>query len=80
MTDGLFSQLILTGLAVMLLQCVIRLISFFKTVFYKRIFNVTIEAMKMDLTKAILDLEIRELDNSNSGLFINRINKDTEVK
>ena len=34
--------------------------------------------MKMDLTKAILDLEIRELDNSNSGLFINRINKDTE--
>ncbi len=78
MTDGLFSQLILTGLAVMLLQCVIRLISFFKTVFYKRIFNVTIEAMKMDLTKAILDLEIRELDNSNSGLFINRINKDTE--
>lgn len=78
MTDGLFSQLILTGLAVMLLQCVIRLISFFKTIFYKRIFNVTIEAMKMDLTKAILDLEIRELDNSNSGLFINRINKDTE--
>lgn len=78
MTDGLFSQLILTGLAVMLLQCVIRLISFFKTVFYKRIFNVTIETMKMDLTKAILDLEIRELDNSNSGLFINRINKDTE--
>ena len=78
MTDGLFLQLILTGLVVLFLHSIVRLISFFKTVFYKRIFNVTIEAMKMDLTKAILDLEIRELDNSNSGLFINRINKDTE--
>ena len=47
MTDGLFLQLILTGLVVLFLHSIVRLISFFKTVFYKRIFNVTIEAMKM---------------------------------
>ena len=77
-TSELFAQLLLTGALVLLLQVLIRVMSFFKTVFYKKIFNITIEAIKMDLTRSILNLEVQELDNSSSGLFINRINKDTE--
>lgn len=77
-TSELFTQLLLTGALVLLLQVLIRVMSFFKTVFYKKIFNITIEAIKMDLTRSILNLEVQELDNSSSGLFINRINKDTE--
>ncbi len=77
-TSELFTQLLLTGALVLLLSVLIRLMSFFKTVFYKKIFNITIEAIKMDLTRSILSLEVQELDNSSSGLFINRINKDTE--
>lgn len=77
-TSELFYQLIMTGALVFLLNVLIQFIMFFKTVFYKRIFNKTIEAIKMDLTKSILNLEVKEMDNSSSGLFINRLNKDTE--
>lgn len=77
-TSELFYQLIMTGALVFLLNVLIQFIMFFKTVFYKRIFNKTIEAIKMDLTESILNLEVKEMDNSSSGLFINRLNKDTE--
>lgn len=77
-TSELFYQLIMTGALVFLLNVLVQFIMFFKTVFYKRIFNKTIEAIKMDLTKSILNLEVKEMDNSSSGLFINRLNKDTE--
>lgn len=77
-TSELFYQLIMTGALVFLLNVLVQFIMFFKTVFYKRIFNKTIEAIKMDLTESILNLEVKEMDNSSSGLFINRLNKDTE--
>lgn len=77
-TDGLFEQLILTSLLILLLNCSVELFALFKTIFYRKIYNITIEAIKMDLTRSILNLEISEIDKSSSGVFIDRINKDTE--
>lgn len=77
-TDGLFEQLILTALLVLVLSAGSQMFSLLKTIFYRKIFNITIEAMKLDLTKAILNLEVSEIDKSSSGVFIDRINKDTE--
>lgn len=77
-TDGLFEQLILTGALILLLNSLVEGFSLFKTIFYRKIYNITIEAIKMDLTKAILSLEVEEIDKSSSGVFIDRINKDTE--
>lgn len=77
-TDGLFEQLILTGALVLLLNTSVEGFALFKSIFYRKIYNITIEAIKMDLTKSILSLEIEEMDKSSSGVFIDRINKDTE--
>lgn len=77
-TDGVFDQLILTGILVFVLSALIRTFALFKTIFYKKIYTVTIESIKIDLTKAVLNLEVSEIDKSSSGVFIDRINKDTE--
>lgn len=77
-TDGLFEQLILTGALVLLLNSSVEGFALFKSIFYRKIYNITIEAIKMDLTKSILSLEVEEMDKSSSGVFIDRINKDTE--
>lgn len=77
-TDGLFEQLVLSGLVVLLIDSFLQILILFKTIFYRKIYNVTIEAIKLDLTKAVLNLEVEEIDKSSSGVFIDRINKDTE--
>lgn len=77
-TDGLFEQLIYTGALILLLNSSVEIFALFKTIFYRKIYNITIEAIKMDLTESILNLEVDEIDKSSSGVFIDRINKDTE--
>lgn len=77
-TDGLFEQLIYTGLAVLGIQLGTHLLGFLKVFFYRGIYDITIESLKTDLTKSVLNLEIKELEKTSSGFFIDRINNDTD--
>lgn len=77
MTNGVINQLILSALVVFFINLILYLMIYFKGLFYKRIYQKTLVDMQKDLTREILKLEIEEIDKNSTGLFINRLNKDT---
>lgn len=77
-TDGLFDQLIITSLVVFAISIVLYICFFFKGYFYRKIYNKTMNLLKIDVARNILMLEISEIDKESSGLFIDRLNNDTE--
>ncbi len=77
-TDGLFDQLIITSLIVFAISIALYICFFFKGFFYRKIYNKTMNLLKIDVAKNILMLEISDIDRESSGLFIDRLNNDTE--
>ena len=76
-TDKVMDQLILTALVVFCLQFVSSFMTFFKSFFYRKIYIKTLVDLQMNLASETLKLEIEEIDKKSSGLFIDRLNKDT---
>lgn len=77
-TNGVINQLILSAIAVFLIELVLYVLFFFKSFFYRRIYLKTLINVQKTLAKEILNLEISEIDKNSSGLFIDRLNKDTQ--
>ena len=76
-TDGLINQLILSALAVLIIELVLYTMYFFKGRFYQKIYQKTLVNLQVDVARETLKLEVEEIDKSSSGLFIDRLNKDT---
>lgn len=76
-TDGLMSQLILTALSVFGIEFVLFIMYFFKGFFYQRVYQKTLINLQTAVARETLNLEIKEIDKASSGLFIDRLNKDT---
>lgn len=76
-TDGLMSQLILTALSVFAIEFVLYIMYFFKGFFYQRVYQKTLINLQTAVARETLNLEIKEIDKASSGLFIDRLNKDT---
>lgn len=76
-TDGLMSQLILTALSVFVIEFVLYIMYFFKGFFYQRVYQKTLINLQTAVARETLNLEIKEIDKASSGLFIDRLNKDT---
>lgn len=76
-TDGLINQLILSALAVLIIELVLYTMYFFKGKFYQKIYQKTLVNLQIDVARETLKLEVEEIDKSSSGLFIDRLNKDT---
>ena len=49
-----------------------------KLLFYQKIYQKTLISIQKSLAKEILNLEVEEIDKNSSGLFIDRLNKDTQ--
>ena len=77
-TDGIIDQLILSALAVLLISLVMHLSTLFKGLCYQKIYKTTLMNLQIAVAKETLKLEIKEIDKSSSGVFIDRLNKDTE--
>lgn len=77
-TNGVINQLILSSLIVFFIETILYVILYFKSFFYRKIYQKTLINLQKSLAKEILNLEIREIDKNSSGLFIERLNKDTQ--
>lgn len=76
-TNGAINQLIYASLAVFCINLIIYVAYFLKSLFYQRIYQKTLVGIQKSIAREILNLEVQEIDKNTSGLFIDRLNKDT---
>ena len=77
-TDGVISQLILSALFVFLIELVLYCMYYYKSTLYSKIYRKTLVGLQVAVARETLKLEIKEIDKTSSGLFIDRLNKDTQ--
>lgn len=76
-TDGVMNQLILTALSVFAIEFILYIMYYFKGFFYQRVYQKTLINLQTAVARETLNLEIKEIDKASSGMFIDRLNKDT---
>lgn len=77
-TNGVINQLILSALSVFFVELILYVMFYFKGFFYQKIYQKTLTSIQKAIAREILNLEIEEIDKNSSGLFIDRLNKDTQ--
>lgn len=77
-TDGVMNQLILSALTVFGIEFILYIACYFKGFLYQKIYQKTLINLQVAVARETLNLEIREIDKESSGLFIDRLNKDTQ--
>lgn len=77
-TNVLINQLILSALAVFILDLVLYGMYYLKGFFYQKIYQKTLINLQVAVARETLKLEIKEIDSASSGMFIDRLNKDTQ--
>lgn len=77
-TNGIMMQLILSALVVFFIEFVLYIMYFFKGYLYQRVYQKTLINLQVAVARETLKLEIKEIDKTSSGLFIDRLNKDTQ--
>ncbi len=77
-TDGVMRQLILSALSVFAIEFILYIVFYFKGFFYQKVYRKTLINLQTTVARETLNLEIKEIDKASSGLFIDRLNKDTQ--
>ncbi|MEG0826676.1 MAG: ABC transporter ATP-binding protein [Bacilli bacterium] len=77
-TDGIIIQLILSAVAVLIIELILYTMYYFKGLFYQKIYQKTLVNLQIAVARETLKLEISEIDKTSSGVFIDRLNKDTQ--
>lgn len=76
-TDGATTQLLLSALAVFGLEFISYIIFYFKGFLYQKIYRKTLVNLQIAVARETLNIEVQEIDKASSGLFIDRLNRDT---
>lgn len=76
-TDGIMEQLILSALTVCGIEFILWIAFYFKGFLYQKVYQKTLINLQIAVARETLKLEIKEIDKATSGLFIDRLNKDT---
>ncbi len=77
LTDNNFYQLIFISILIFFIENVRNLIRYFSRYYAQTIYRETFSKLQIDLGKQILKLENESLDDSGSGVFIQRLSNDT---
>lgn len=77
-SNSSIKQLILTAIALFIANIILYIVIYFKSLFYQRIYRKTMVSLQKAIAEEILKLEIQEIEKNTSGLFIDRLNKDTQ--
>ena len=77
-TSGEMKQLVLSAFAVFIMESILHITYFFKGFWYQKIYQKTLVSLQAAVARETLKLEVKEIDKQTSGLFIDRLNKDTE--
>lgn len=76
-TSGLMKQLIISALAVLLIKIILYTMYNFKNFFFEKIYRKTLNNLQEAVARETLNMEVKEIDKNSSGLFIDRLNRDT---
>ncbi len=76
-TDGAMMQLLLSALTVFGIEFILYIVFYFKGFLYEKVYQRTLINLQTAVARETLNLEIKEIDKASSGLFIDRLNKDT---
>ncbi|MCI8497780.1 MAG: ABC transporter ATP-binding protein [Bacilli bacterium] len=77
-TDGAIKELIYTALITGVIEALLYILYYFKGFYFQRIYQRTLTRLQIAVARETLRLEISEIDKESSGLFIDRLNKDTQ--
>ena len=77
-TDGAINQLLMSSFVVFFIELVLFVMYYLKGSFYQKIYLKTLINIQKSLACEILNLEVEEIDKNTTGLFIDRLNKDTQ--
>ncbi len=78
LTNNQLYQLIFIGLIIYLVENIYNIISYLSTRYYQIIRRESYTRIQKDLGSNILNLEVETLDKNSSGVFIQRLTRDTE--
>lgn len=77
-TDAAMKQLILSALALFFIDFILYILFYFKGFLYQKVYQRTLINLQVAVARETLNLEIKEIDKVSSGLFIDRLNNDTQ--
>ena len=77
LTSGMMSELIGAAFVVLLLELVTQISYFFDGYLYTKIYRMTLVSLQIEVARETLKLQTKEIDRESSGVFIDRLNKDT---
>ena len=78
LTNGLFKELIIVTIMVLLVELTRNLFSFLYNVLFHKYSLKATSRIQVNIAKETMKLETSELDSNSSGIFIDRINNDTK--
>lgn len=77
MTAGKMQQLIYAALAVALMMGILQALQYLKMLFYQKVYRRTTINLQVAVARAELSTETNNIDRSSSGVFMDRLSKDT---
>lgn len=77
-TDGTMQQLLYTAITVLVIELVLYLVFYYKGFLYQKAHRRTAVNLQFAVARETLKLEVKEMDKESSGLFIDRVNNDTQ--
>ena len=78
LTDGMFKELIIVTIMVLLVELTRNLFNFLYNVLFHKYSLKATSRIQVNIAKETIKLETAELDSNSSGIFIDRINNDTK--
>lgn len=76
-SNNLLDELLLTALIILVLELSVNIFRFFHQKLSNKFFFKVLLNLKCDLARETLNLSVDEIDKNSSGVFIDRLNKDT---
>lgn len=77
LSDGLWNQLIMASIFVLLFELLINVLHFFSRLNSQIFFRETLKAIQISMASEVMNIETSDLDKKSSGVFIDRMIKDT---
>ena len=77
LTNGLFKDLINIALIILVVELIRNLFNYLYNVLFNKYSLKATSRIQVNIAKETMKLEVSELDNNSSGVFIDRINNDT---
>ena len=79
LTNSIFTKLILTAIVILLLEISWSVLDFFQDMFIQKLYRESRYELEMKLGSEVLKLSDATLKHNGTGLFIERINSDTDT-